>query len=195
MWVVGLVLAVGVSGALAGANPEAKAALHLEPHESRTCAKNFPVIADQSDIIITHPNMEVDVFPVFFNLTEYQSFDYALWWPGLYSCAFTSCSDITTGTIVWPWDGVSHAWYTCKEGPIAVFAWAWITDIGCLCLMSHPTFRAVRVGDCDGGSDNIDPSDRYRAGIGDCWPHCPGCPADTVAVDPTSWGEIKSLFK
>ena len=110
---------------VAGSNPDMKAALHVLPHGERTCAKNFPTISEVGDIIYTEPGPEADVFPVFYNLVEWGGFDYGLTWPGLYTCAFTSCSDFTIGGIVNPGDGVSHAWSVCKFTPIAVAgAWA-----------------------------------------------------------------------
>ncbi len=197
VWAIAFMLALGFgSTVLAGANPDAKALIHVERHESRTCLKNFPEINSLTDVYTYEESRDVDAFPVFFDLSEYKSFDYALWWPGTYSCALVSCSDLTTGTITWPWDGVSHAWYSCQPGPIAVVGWGWIYDIGCICMMSHPAAHAVTVTDCDGKLDTV--KFRYFAEIGGYY-HWPGdppcCPADSTPTDPTSWGEIKTLFR
>ena len=109
---IALVLALLLTGVcLAGLSPDAKVIVHVLPHTSRTCTKNFPTgISTCEDIITTEASTDCDCFPVFFNLTEYQGFDYSMTWPGTYSCVFTSCSVLTIGGIQWPGQGVSHAW-------------------------------------------------------------------------------------
>jgi hypothetical protein len=64
--------------AWAGANPDAKVAVHVIPHGSRSCTKGFPVITNCAEIITTEPGPDVDAFPVFFDLVEYQGLDYGL---------------------------------------------------------------------------------------------------------------------
>ncbi len=185
-----LVLVLSVS-AFGGANMVAKACVHVEAHGSRTCAKNFPTITSCWDIVSTEPTPDVDAFPVFYDLVEYQGFDYGMDWPGLYSCAFTSCSDLAIGTITWPGDGISHAWYVCQPGPVVVTGWGWIYDYGLICIVPHPTAGAVNVGDCQGQLDIV----------------CAACCGGTggyIGDDPCSnftgaerstWGGIKYIFK
>jgi hypothetical protein len=176
--------------AWAGLNPVAKAAVHVRPHASGSCTKNFPTILDCGDIVTTTPGPDVDAFPVFFDLVEYQGFDYGMTWPGMYSAVFTSCSDLTIGSILWPGDGVSHAWYVCQYGPVAIAGFAWIFDYGMVCIVPHPGAGGPTVGDCHGGDDGM--MCMFCAGIGGyigddpCWP---------TATEPNTWGGIKGMFK
>jgi hypothetical protein len=189
---VSFVILLLVSGsALAGANDSVgKAAVHAVPHASRTCAKNFPSIAGCTQILTTEPSQDVDCFPVFYELNEYQGFDYGLTWPGLYSCAFTSCSDLAIGTIQFTGDGISHAWYVCQAGPVAICGWGWIYDTGLVCIGPHPTAGGPNIGDCGGALDL--PIANFCAGIGGASGQDPCTPTN---IEPTTWGAIKNVFK
>jgi hypothetical protein len=169
---LGIILISG--SAHAGANPSAKVAVHVLPHASRTCAKNFPVILVYTDIITTEPGRDVDAFPVFWDLIEHQGFDYSMTWPGLYTCAFTSCSDLTIGSIQNPGDGISHAWYTCQRTPVAITGWGWIYDTGLICIVPHPTAGGIVVWDCSTLLDTLPPTSVYCAGIGGVYGDDPG---------------------
>jgi uncharacterized repeat protein (TIGR01451 family) len=173
-------------------NVAGKAAIHVMEHASRTCSKSFPAIASCGDIEYTVPSCDVDAFPVFFDLMEYQGFDYSLSWPGTYTCAFTSCSDLTIGSIVNPGDGVSHAWYTCQPGPIAVTGWAWIYEGGPsqICPVAHPEAGAIVIGDCSAGLSQ--PEVIFCAGIAGA---LGDDPCLTTSIRPTTWGGIKAMYK
>jgi hypothetical protein len=182
-----------VSGAsFAGINAEAKGWVHVLDHASRTCAKGFPADIDScGDIIYTLAGQDADCFPVFWNMTEYQGFDFSLAWPGTYTCAYTSCSDLAIGTIINPGDGVSHAWYVCQNSSASIPGWGWIYDTGLVCLTDHPTAGGVIVGDCSTLLDTLPSSSYGCAGIGGTAGQNP-CENST---NPTSWGDIKGLFK
>lgn len=139
--------------ALAGPNPNAKYAVHLRPHASGSCTKNFPSISDCNDITTTDAGISVDAFPVFYDLVEYQGFDYGLTFSSGYSCTFTSCSDLTIGGIVNSGDGISHAWYACQYATVAITGFGWIYSYGAVCIVAHPEAGPVQVGDCQGGGD------------------------------------------
>jgi hypothetical protein len=194
----------------AGPNFNAKAWIHLEDHASRTCAKGFPTGIDScDDIVYTLAGADADCFPVFWDLVEYQGFDYGLTWPGAYTAAFTSCSDLAIGTIVNPGDGVSHAWYVCQNSTIAIPGWAWIYDTGPVCIISHPTAGGVVVGACNPtvgalvtgdwktelgvALDTLPPISYGCSGIGG-YVVGDGNPCD-AAIAPTSWGGIKGMFR
>jgi hypothetical protein len=181
-----------VSSAFAGANyGVAIGAVHVLPHASRTCAKSFPTITGCEDIFTTEPGPDVDAFPVFFDLVEYQGFDYGMQWPGMYSAAFTSCSDLAIGTIQYPGDGISHAWYVCQPGPVAITGWAWIFDYGLISIVPHPSAGGINVGDCLGEIDQI--CTPFSAGIGGYIGDDPcGLPS---GAESASWSSIKSLFR
>ena len=63
--------------ALAGNNPQAKAAIHVRAHNAKAGC-NVGTIASCEDISTTYPSESVDVFPVFFNLNEYQELEYGI---------------------------------------------------------------------------------------------------------------------
>jgi hypothetical protein len=173
-----------------GINADAKVAVHVLPHASRTCAKNFPTLTDCADIQTTEPAMDIDAFPVFFDLIEYQGFDYGLMWPGMSSCAFTSCSDLAIGTITWSGDGISHAWYACQAGPVAMCGWGWIYDEGMVCVSPHPSAGGPNIGDCSGDLNAVVCD--FCAGIGG---FIGDDPCEPTGTEPASWGSIKAMFK
>jgi hypothetical protein len=190
-----MVLAVSLilgANAFAGQNAGvAKVAVHVIPHASRSCTKSFPSITGCADIITTEAGPDVDAFPVFFDLVEYQGFDYGVTWPGPYSCVFTSCSDLTIGGIVNTRDGISHAWFVCQPGPVAITGWGWISGHGLVCIVPHPTMGGPQVGDCHQGEpDGM--IYNFCAGIGDSVGDDP-CAA--VATEPTTWGAIKGMYR
>ncbi|MFH1314035.1 MAG: choice-of-anchor D domain-containing protein [Candidatus Eisenbacteria bacterium] len=157
------ILSIAVA-AFAGANQYAKVAVHVLPHIPRTCADGVPAVSQCTDIIYTEPSSDVNFFPLFFDLVEYQGFDYGITWPGSGSCVFTSCSDLTIGSIVAPGDWVAHAWATCQPGPIAIPGWGWISDQGQVCIIPRPGAITVNIGDCSSGNDA--PIQAFCCGIG-----------------------------
>ncbi|MFH1311656.1 MAG: hypothetical protein ABIJ00_00360 [Candidatus Eisenbacteria bacterium] len=179
--------------AFAGLNTDAKVAVHVLPHASRTCS-GLPTIAGCADIIETETSHDVDAFPVFFDMVEYQGFDYGMSWPGLYSCVFTSCSYLTIGDIVWPGDGIAHAWATCQPGPVGIPGWAWIFDFGTVCVIPHPLFDRISAADCQGGTtaDSVLTSRSFCAGIGGSSGENP---CGTMGIESSTWGDIKAVFK
>jgi hypothetical protein len=176
----------------AGVNQDAKVAVHVIPHSSRSCTKSYPVISGCEDIIYTEPTADADAFPVFYDLVEYQGFDYGMMWPGLYSTVFTSCSDLTIGGIVYSGEGVSHAWTACQPGPVALPGWAWIYDYGLICVVAHPEAGGPTVGDCQAGADGMVCS--RCAGIGGTDGEDP-CDCGPTATESSTWGGIKSMFE
>ena len=149
-----------------GTNADVRVAVHVLPHASRSCTKNFPVIETGDDIITTEPGADADCFPVFYYIEEYKGFDYALTWPGMYSTVFTSCSDVTVGEIVWPGDGISQTWNTCHNGFTAITGWAWIYDYGVVQVIPHPDLGSINVRDCHDTVGVAHPNYSVFAGIG-----------------------------
>ena len=185
-----LIIATGVA-AQAGLNAGGKAAVHVIPHASRSCTKSYPTITGCEDIAYTEPTSDVDAFPVFYELGEYQGFDFSMTWPGLYSVVYTSCSDLTIGGIVFTGDGVSHAWTLCQETDIAVPGWAWVFDYGLVCVAEHPGTGFIGAGDCQGGSTADSIFTVWCAGIGGTAGEDP-C---QNATEPCTWGNIKQIFR
>jgi hypothetical protein len=166
--IVACVVLAMASSCLGGQNPGAKVAVHVMPHSpKRSCADALFTIGGCEDIVRTLETGDVDCFPVFFNLAEFQGCEYALSWPGTNSCTFTSCSDLVIGTIVNPGDGISHTWFECQTGGIAIPGWAWIEepDSSQVCVIGHPMTHIINILDCNEGLDQ--PSeDPFCAGIG-----------------------------
>lgn len=149
-----------VTGTLAGSNPDAKVAIHLMPHATRTCAKNFPAVSSCDDITYTYSGGgDIDFVVVFYDLTEYQGFQYAVTWPLEWgSCAFTSCSDLTLGGIETPGDSVAHAYTDCDSSSICIPGFGWIDTgqvPGYIQVVDIPPNYGIRVGDCGGELDGV----------------------------------------
>ena len=189
-----LVLVLAVSSAFAGVNIGiAKQSVHILPHDSRTCADNFPVINGCEDIITTQPGTEVDIFPVFFDLVEYQGLVYSITWSGIYSCAFTSCSDNTIGDIVWQYDGISHSWDTCQPGAVAIPGWGSLQNAsGMICVVYHPAAGGPDVIDCSGERDY---ACGFCSGVGGYIGDDPCEPCEPVATNRGTWSNLKALFR
>ena len=187
------ILTIALSAvASAGVNDNARVTVHVMPHASRSCTKSFPTLTGCEDIVSTEAGSDVDAFPVFFDLVEWQGFDYGMTWPGWYSTVFTTCSDLTIGTILNPGDAVSHAWYECQYDAVAIPGWAWITDYGLICIIPHAGAGYINVGVCVGSvSDTISVGNSCCAGIGGTTGDDPcGC-----ATEPCSWSGIKKMFR
>ena len=195
-WMVtGLILLLALwSSAMAGQNGGAAVAVHVMEHDTRTCVKGFPSIQGCYDIVTTVAANDVDCFPVFYWLIEYQGFDYGLSWPGTYSCVFTSCSDLTIGSIVNAGDGVSQAWLTCHKDDPVIPGWAWIYEPGAatISVVAHPVAGAINIGDCSGDLDQ--PFFEHCAGIGGAQGSSNPC-SGLTGTDESTWGSIKGLFR
>jgi hypothetical protein len=167
--IVTVILAAMSTAVLAGANPAAKVAVHVEAYASRSCTKaaTMPVINTCANIQYTYAGYNVDAFPVFFDMTEYQGFDYGMTWEGGVSGVFTSCSDLTIGGIANSGDGIAHAWYTCRPSWVAIPGWLWRYSYGLIWVVEHPDAGGIVIGDCatPAGKDTLDPIvDGYCAG-------------------------------
>jgi len=175
-------------------NPGVKVAVHVEPHADRTCGRDVPQINHTMDIVSEIADLDVDVFPVFFALTEYLGVEYGLSWPGDAACIFTSCSDLEIGDIVSSGDGISQTWFFCQPGPVAVPGWGWIAAeaAGQVCVVPHPAVSELSVMDCQEDGILDQPDEIFCAGIGGTegdWPL--GAPAGT---ETTTWSKVKAIF-
>jgi hypothetical protein len=189
------ILTIALSAvASAGLNADGRVTVHVIPHGSRSCTKNFPSITGCEDIVTTEAGSDVDAFPVFFDLVEYQGLEYSMTWPGMYSTVFTTCSDLTIGGITNPGDAVSHSWYDCQNSTVAIPGFAWITDYGLISIVPHAGAGHINAGDCQGGTtaDSILVGNSCPAGIGGT--ATGGDPCE-CAVEPCSWSGIKKMFR
>jgi hypothetical protein len=192
--IAALILTLALSGvALAGHNPNAKAAVHVRPHSAKLGC-DYGTINTCDDLIVTEPGHDVDVFPVFFDLNEFLGCEYGMWWPDwTYSGAFSNCADLVIGDIIWPGDGASHTWLTCQTGLwvcVPSYIWLYADGPGMVCVVPHPVGGAIRVLDCAEGLD--EPFATFCAGvygvIGDD-------PCPPVGTSLGTWGEIKGVFE
>ena len=91
-----------------------------------------------------------------------------------------------------PGDGISHAWYTCQAGPVALPGWGWIYEPGPaqICVVPHTEAGAINIGDCSGlisGPEVISCAGIAGADGDD--------PCQVCGVQPTTWGHIKAMFR
>ena len=191
-------IGLSISGtALAGSNLYYKAALHLMPHEERTCTTGWPEIADCTGINTVYSGCDdFDVFPVFFDLAEVGRIEYGLSWPAQWGdCAFTPCvGDNIIGNIVSPGDGIAHEWDQCHQAEIVIPGFAWFSTPvtpGQLILTTNPLTGFLGATDCDGVTDfAIGLAVSGVCGIPGEDPCDCGC-----ASEPSTWSEIKSMFR
>jgi uncharacterized repeat protein (TIGR01451 family) len=151
-----LMLILLAGSVLAGNNPDAKVAVHVVPHDySRTCTVNFPEFDSPCHTRPIYVGCDgVDVFPVFFDLVEYQGFEYSLTWPGSESCVFTSCSDLHIGNITASGEGISQVWFGCRHGlGMPGFGWIEPSEPARVCVTPHPIGGAISILDCAEGLD------------------------------------------
>ena len=192
-------LLITAGGAVGGSNPDAKVAVHVLPFDChRACARNFPVLENPCDIIATIKNCgDIDFFPVFFDLVEYQGVEYGVEWPGSYSCAYTICSYTHIGEIVWPGDGTSQCWQGCMSGPMVIPGWGWITvdEPGEVCIVPHPQSGGILVGGCGPGCPELDTlTTTYCAGVCAVDGEHP-CKPGGQPIAATTWNSIKYIFR
>jgi len=192
-----LVIAVALTLALtamafAGANPDAKVAVHVRAHNAK--AGCTVTIATCADIVTTEPGYSVDAFPVFFDLVEYNGCEYGMCWPEwTYSAAWTSCSSLTIGEIHWPGDGASHAYADppCRTGVmVPSFLWLYADGPGMICVCPHPISGIINTLDCAQLVD--DPMCNFCAGVYGMIGDDPCAPTGN---EPSSWGQIKGMFE
>jgi hypothetical protein len=187
-----LILLLGFA-ATAGQNPDVKCAVHVEAHSARRNCGALPVFEECLEIVTTFEGADVDAMPVMFDVVGVTGAEYGLTWPAwAYSCIFTSCSDLTTGDIVDPGDGISHAWNECQMGFAIVCGWGWLTadGPGLICPIPRPESDFIGVADCSFIKDSA--VDTFCAGV---YGEVGDDPCATTATQPTTWGGIKNMFR
>jgi len=191
--IIGLALLLMAGSLNAGNNPDFKVAVHVLPHDpDRSCQDRMPEISSVDDIQTTYPGCgEIDFFPVFYGLNEYQGIEYAVTWPGSSSCVFVACSYGHMGEIIWPGDWISHVWDECMPGPIAIPGWGRIVveEPGRICVVNGGASNSITVGDCNAVLDHTTAS--YCAGVCGAQGDKPG----GTTTGPTKWGAIKRMFR
>jgi hypothetical protein len=189
------------TGLLLAGNENAKVAVHLMPYDcDRRCNRKFPAINTCEEILTTYTGgVDIDFFPVFFNLVDYQAVEYAVEWPGSYSCLFIDCSDNNLCDIVWSGDGITQVWNECQPHTVCIPGWGWITvdTPGMVCVVPHPVTGEIATAACEYTRDPyvLDyPNASYCAGIFGVKGHNP-CLPKAHATAATTWGAIKHMFR
>jgi hypothetical protein len=178
-----------------GANIEHKVAVHVLAHQARTCSKAFPAISSCEDIITTYAGQgDIDVFPVFYELTGVTGIEYGLMWPEEWgTCVYTKCAgEFSIGEIVNPGDGVAQTWSECQEVSVVVAGFGWLAaaDSGKVYIVPKPGGGIIGAVDCAYIEDA--PIDTVAAGIGGA---SGDDPCETfLDRGANNWGEIKDLF-
>jgi hypothetical protein len=192
---------------MGGAWKPVKMALHVTTHISRTCTKNAPTVTSRDDLVRTWTvgGGDMDVFFYIFQYGRFQGTDFALMWPAEWgSAVFTPCSDLAIGSIIFPGDGISLAWQQCVnvevKGPFVNCGWLWLgdpTSSGQIRIWDHPQHYDMHlyVGGCADSAETsnslVQPDSVFYAAV-DSIPYS-GPPI--YAVEATTWGSIKAVFK
>lgn len=189
----------------AAANTHVKMAIHLEVYTGTmgcTAKQGFPEIASTGDIVYridpgAYP-YDVYAFPVVYGFVELTGVAFGLTWPGAWSStAWTRCAgDQAIGDIVNSGDGQAFTWLECKYPPgdiptylVVGFAWLAATAAGEVEISDNPNTHFINVTDCLFQETVIESV--FYGGIG-IEPY-KGEPE--YATEPTTWGEIKAMFR
>jgi hypothetical protein len=195
---VSVAIATSVASASGGANSEHKLAIHVKSHPT-SCTAGYPTFASCGQITSTYGSCgDVDVMPVFFDLTEYRLNEFGLEWPVQWgTMSWVRCRGVVAvGTIARSGEGTAIAWSTCQRTWSIAPGLGWLapTSPGRVCPIRNPATDDWGTVDCapDPGPYYDYPVDVYCAGI------C-GAAGDDPCNQPGSagstWGGIKSMFK
>jgi len=177
-----------------------KMMLHIQPHNAKQSCSTLPVFANRGEITrMAEGTGDYDVFMVIFDYgAGYTNVEYGLSWPaGWFSAATNHCGDLGIGGIVNPYDWISLSWTTCQTSPAySPVAWSWINaaTAGQVQIEYRPRELdiAAALGTIDCDFTYVEAESIFYAGVDlDPWEGQP----DTLAAEPTTWGEIKAMFR
>ncbi|MFH1218900.1 MAG: hypothetical protein V1694_00400, partial [Candidatus Eisenbacteria bacterium] len=183
-----------------GQNLGCKIAIHLKAHPT-SCTKLYPAFTDCNMINETWlPIGDFDAMPVFYDLASYTVHEFGLTWPAEWgSTSWIRCKgDIAVGTILLPGEGTAIAWTVCQFGWGLATGAAWLTATGpgYVTPVANPATMQIDVVDCDfvTGPYQDFPILISSGGVGGLAGDDP-CRTPPTAVEPSTWGQIKSIFK
>jgi len=196
--VIAIALTFVATAAFAIGNPATKIAIHTKAHPT-SCTKSYPTFADCAGINTTWAAQgDFDAMPVFYDLVAYTVTEFALSWPTAWgSTSWVRCKgDLAVGGILNSGEGTAIAWTTCQTGWSVApgYAWLYATEPGSVCPIPYAATGDYGVVDC-----MPSPGPYYDYPV---WVTCAGVggivggdPCGCSATEPSTWGEIKSMFK
>jgi hypothetical protein len=178
-----------------------KMALHIQSHNAKQGCSNLPAISTFGDIARMETGTgDFDVFMVVFDFGGvsgggFTYVEYGLSWPGDWGSALTThCGDLAIGGIVNPFDAIAVSWSACQTSPaFAPIAWSWLIASGPGQIqIEYRTGDTPFLGITDCAFTEIPPDSIFFAGVDvDPWEGEP----DPEAVEATTWGDIKAMFR
>jgi hypothetical protein len=182
-------------------NPHPKFALHMLAHGVGNCGKGLPVINNFNNIVRTwNSYTDVDAFMVIFDYDSMFVYEYTLEWPADWgSCSTVICGGSGIQNLKYTGDpGVAIFLDACAIGatkPFRVVAYHYFlpTSNGQIKIMPNGSTNNIGIVDCRTAPYNDEhwPDSLYYAGVNvDPYEGPP-----ERAIQPTSWGAVKSLFR
>jgi hypothetical protein len=196
--VIALALTFVATVAFAGMNANHKVAIHTKAHPT-SCTKAYPAFTACAAIKTTWaPLGDLDVMPVFYELSQTLVTEFGLTWPAeWYSMSWTRCKgDLAIGGILNPGEGTAISWTTCQTTWALAPGAGWLTATtpGSVTICANPATNMYGVVDCQPSPGPYFDFPRcvIAAGIGGI---LGGDPCAPTATEPSTWGQIKSMFK
>jgi hypothetical protein len=179
-------------------NAAHKVAVHTKAHPT-SCVKAYPAFTACTSIVTTWaPQGDLDVMPVFYDLTQTLVTEFGMTWPvEWFSMSWIRCKgDLAIGTIKYSGEGTAISWTTCQTTWALAPGYGWLIALGpgSVCIGPNPATGMYGVVDCQPspGPYFDFPSLVTCAGIGGI---LGGDPCAAVATEPSTWGQIKTMFK
>ncbi|MFZ1947635.1 MAG: hypothetical protein WAW06_08815 [bacterium] len=181
-----------------GHNPNHKVAVHCKAHPT-SCTKGYPAFTACTSINTTWaPCGDVDVMPVFYDLTEVLVVEFAMTWPvEWYSMSWVRCKgDLAIGTVKYSGDGTAISWMTCQYSWALAPGYGWIapTTPGYVNVVPNPATNMYGVVDCQPSPGPYMDAPRCVNKAGLCG-FIGDDPCLATATEPSTWGQIKGMFK
>ncbi|MGD9402871.1 MAG: hypothetical protein PVF95_11450 [bacterium] len=176
-----------------------KMALHIKAHNAKQSCSNLPVITELGDMTRTATGAgDYDVFMVLFDYgTGFTGAEFGLSWPAEWGSGTTNhCGDFAIGGIAFPEDIISLTWSACQSSPaFAPITWTWLAATGPGQIIMVYKYRDTPPGPILGIVDCAFQEHLaeyvYFAAVNETpWEGEP-----YYATEPTTWGNIKSMFR
>ena len=204
---IALTLVLSVSAFAAGMNVHSKIAIHIKAHPT-SCTKLYPTFTNCAQIVFTWPNPDMingfDFMPVFYDLVSWGVLETGVIWPEATwgSASWVKCKgDVAVGSLQHSADtvdptgnnGTAIGWSICQTlwAMAPGYGWLIATEPGRITPVPNPVSQAWFVVDCNGMYDV--PFCVSSAGIGQGMIGDDPCRA--TATVPSTWGEIKGMFR